>query len=152
MQRYYNFKRLKIMAVILDDIYNEMKLSLNNELRKMIQEPSQALAMLKRYRNNSEQNTYNINDQEDLTYLVSHGMTATEIARFISTNSTYVTIDSKGQTTAEPIEAIQSKVISKSGYILAEIIRNPSANINLYNSCVVPCLPGYIESIANSGR
>ena len=141
------------MALILDDIYNEMKSAVTNYLRTKCEDPSEAIKMLQRYRKSGEPSVYNINDQDDLTYLVSHGLTAQNISRYFTDNTTFVSfIENNNTTTAEPIEAVRSRVLSKSGYILTEAIRNPLLHKELYEQCVGNILPHYIESLANSNK
>lgn len=141
------------MALILDDIYNEMKSSVNNYLRAKCEDPSEAIKMLQRYRKSGEPSVYNINDQDDLTYLVSHGLSAQNISRYFTDNTTFVSFnENNNTTTAEPIEAVRSKVMAKSGYILAEAIKNPILYKELYDQCVGNILPQYIESLANTNK
>lgn len=139
------------MAVLLDDIYSEMRLAVVGDLNARCDGSTDALiALYSKYKDANEPSVFDINNAEQLVTLINqYKMTAMDIAKLVQNGTNYVSRNEMtGAIEATSTDGLKSKVMAKAGKHLAELIRNPQSNIELYNRCVGNILAPYFETLA----
>lgn len=141
------------MALLLDDIYQEMKLALVKDLSAKCDSSTDALvSMYNQYRDTNDAPVYDINNNGQLAELIALGMTAKDIAGLYSQGTNYVSKNAMGNIEATSTDGLKAKVMTKAGKHLAEVIRNPQSDTELYNKCVGTILAPYFETLANQNK
>ena len=141
------------MAVLLDDIYQESKLAMANDLKARCDSSTEALvSMYNKYKDSNDPAVFDINNNVQLTELIAQGMTAKDIAALYTQGTNFVSKNAVGSIEATSTEGLKAKVLNKAGNHLAELVRNPQSNIELYNRCIGGILAPYFEALANQGK
>lgn len=139
------------MALLLDDIFQEMRLALVQDLNAKCESSTDALvALYTKYKDANEPPVFDINNGAQLVTLINqYGMTASDIAKLVQNGTNYVTRNElSGAVEATSTDGLKAKVMSKAGKHLAELIRDPQTNRELYNKCVGGILAPYIETLS----
>jgi len=138
------------MALLLDDIFQEMRLALVQDLNAKCETTDALVTLYTKYKDANEPPVFDINNGAQLVTLINqYGMTASDIAKLVQNGTNYVTRNElSGAVEATSTEGLKAKVMSKAGKHLAELIRDPQSNRELYNKCVGGILAPYIETLS----
>lgn len=143
------------MALLLDDVYQEMRLAVVSDLNEKCDSSTDALiALYSKYKDTNEPPVFDINNGAQLVTLINqYKMTATDIAKLVQNGTNYVSRnDVTGAIEATSTDGLKSKVMNKAGKHLVELIRNPQSNTELYDRCVGGILAPYFETLVNQGK
>ena len=143
------------MAVLLEDIFDEMKMAVVNDLKAKCDGSTESLVTLyTKYKDASEPTVYDINNSAQLVTLINqYKMGAMDIAKLVQNGTNFVSRNEMtGNIEATSTEGLKTKVMNKAGRHLAELVRNPQSNPELYNRCVGNILAPYFEALVNQGK
>ena len=143
------------MAILLDDVFSEMRLAVVSDLNAKCDSSTDALiALYMKYKDANEPTVFDINNGPQLVTLINqYHMTATDIAALVQRGTNYVSRNEMtGTIEATSTDGLKSKVMNKAGRHLAELVRNPQSNPELYNKCVGSILAPYFETLANQNK
>lgn len=143
------------MALLLEDIFDEMKMAVVNDLRAKCDGSTEALVqMYTKYKDANEPNVFDINNSEQLVTLIGqYKMSAMDIAKLVQNGTNFVSRNElTGNVEATSTDGLKTKVLNKAGKHLAELVRNPQSNPELYAKCVGGILAPYFETLANQGK
>ena len=143
------------MALLLDDIFQECKHTLVTKLNAECGNSADALFdMYLKCKDDNDPSVYDINNSANLVTLINlHGLTAADIAKLVQSGATYVSRNEMtGAIETTTADGLRAKVMNKAGKQLAELIRNPQSNIELYNECVGRILAPYFETLVSQNK
>lgn len=143
------------MAVLLDDVFNEMRLKVVSDLNAKCDGSTDALiALYSKYKDINEPPVFDINNNAQLITLIEqYKMTAMDIARLVQNGTNYVSRNElTGAIETTSVDGLKAKVMNKAGKHLTELIRNPQSNPELYDECVAKILAPYFETLANQNK
>lgn len=139
------------MAILLEDVFGEMRMAVANELNANCDSAESMVALYNKYKDSNEPQVFDINNSAQLVTLINqYTLSATDIAKLVQNGTSFVSRNElTGNIEATSIDGLKTKVMNKAGKHIAELIRNPQSNPELYNRCVVNILAPYFEAIAN---
>lgn len=140
------------MAVLLEDIYSEMKMAMVDHLKTKCSSDDSLVELYNQFRGQNEQPILDLNNQTNLAELISQGMTAKDIANFYSTGNTFLFKNIMGNIEAVSIDGLKSKVMMKAGLCLSDLINDPTKDPILYKKIVTDILGPYVQSLASQGK
>lgn len=142
------------MAVLLEDIFDEMKMAVVNDLKAKCDNPDSLVALYTKYKDDSEPPVFDINNSAQLVTLIDqYKLSAMDIAKLVQNGTNYVARNEMtGNVEATSTDGLKSKVMAKAGKQLAELIRNPQLNPELYARCISGILAPYFETLAAQGK
>lgn len=143
------------MALLLEDIFDEMKMAVVNDLKATCEGSTEALVqMYTKYKDANEPPVFDINNSAQLVTLIGqYKMSALDIAKLVQNGTNFVSRNEMtGNIEATSTEGLKTKVMNKAGKHLAELVRSPQSNPELYNKCVGNILAPYFEALVNQGK
>ena len=140
------------MAVLLEDIYSEMKMAMVDHLKAKCSSDDSLVELYNQFREQNENPILDLNNQANLAELISQGMTAKDIANFYSQGNTFLFKNIMGNIEAVALDGLKAKVFMKAGLCLADLVNDPSKDPVLYKKIVTDILGPYVKSIASQGK
>lgn len=143
------------MALLLEDIFDEMKMAVVNDLKATCESSTEALVqMYTKYKDANEPPVFDINNSAQLVTLINqYKMSALDIAKLVQNGTNFVSRNEMtGNIEATSTEGLKTKVMNKAGKHLAELVRSPQSNPELYSKCVGNILAPYFEALVNQGK
>lgn len=143
------------MAVLLEDIFDEMKVAMVNDLKAKCDDSTESLvALYNRYKDANEPVVYDINNSIELVALINqYKIGAMDIAKLVQNGTNFVSRNEMtGNIEATSTDGLKVKVMNKAGKHLAELVKNPQSNPELYRKCIGNIIAPYFEALVNQGK